>query len=305
LNLRIPELSGVIPDNGTIEGITFGRPRIGHLREEGYSAVDMHYHTNHSDSPTTVRSTLKLARRMGVGVAITDHNAISGYQEAISMDTDVLIIPGIEVSSADGPHILLYFYRPRDMCDFYRKHVEPYKRKSPYLAIRMDSMDIVERAEGYGCVRVAAHPYGYLLFNKGLQKCVEAHYLEQEILEKFEGVEVVCGGMTRPLNIKAGELAERFGKGRTGGSDGHLLHDLGSVVTCAPSDNAEEFLGDIVERRSVVQGLEKTNLRKGAMGMIVATKYIRYTLPSLRIHYEQNVPRVRHFFKGLSGQKKP
>lgn len=304
LNVAVPVERGMMDKWDGIEGVRFERPDLERLHREGYSMVDMHFHTNHSDSPTRVRSAIKLARRMGIGVAITDHNTISGYQEALSFADDVLLIPGMEVSAADGPHILLYFYRPRDMCDFYRRHVQPYKRKSPYLAIRLDSNEIADRAEGYGCVRVAAHPYGYLLFNKGLQKCIEAHYLEQEILEKFEGVEVLCGGMTHALNIKAGQLAERFGKGRTGGTDGHLLYELGGVVTCGPSDNAEDFLGDIVERRSIIVGKEKGPLQKGVMGTVVAAKYLRYTVPSLQIHYEQNAPRIRHYLDWKTNNRK-
>lgn len=263
------------------------------LREEGQTAVDMHFHTNHSDSPTTIRSLLRYAHKLGTGVAITDHNQISGVLEAYKAKSDVLIIPGMEVSAADGPHILLYFYDLGAMVEHYERHVKPYKSKSPYLAIKLDSQEIVDRASGYDCVRVAAHPYGYLLFNKGLQKCIDAQYLEQEILESFEGVEVICGGMTRSLNVKAGKLAEKFTKARTAGTDGHLLGDLGNVVTVGPSDDVEGFLGDVVERRTVAMGREKNALKKATMGTVVMTKYIRYTVPSLRIHYEQNMPRVR------------
>jgi predicted metal-dependent phosphoesterase TrpH len=269
------------------------------IAEEGPAAVDMHFHTNHSDSHTTVAAALRRAKRLGVGVAITDHNTISGSEEAYLSGSGVLVVPGIEVSAADGPHILLYFYDLDSMRDYYERHVRPYKRSSPYLAIGLDTSEIVRRSAGYSCVRVAAHPYGYLFFNKGLQKCIEARYLEQSILERFDGVEVMCGGMTRKLNDRAAALAERFLKGRTGGTDGHLLHDLGNVVTVGPSEDLDGFLGDVVERRSKVVGKEKTNLQKTVMGSVVMTKYIRYTLPSLRIHYEQNAPRARRLLRDL------
>ncbi len=99
--------------------------------------------------------------------------------------------------------------------------------------------------------------------------------------------------MTRSLNVKAGKLAEKFTKARTAGTDGHLLGDLGNVVTVGPSDDVEGFLGDVVERRTVAMGREKNALKKATMGTVVMTKYIRYIVPSLRIHYEQNMPRVR------------
>ncbi|MDW5564271.1 MAG: PHP domain-containing protein [Methanomassiliicoccus sp.] len=281
------------------DGIFRERITAERIAEEGPTAVDMHFHTNHSDSHTTVTSALRRAKRLGLGVAITDHNTISGSEEAYRAGSGTLIVPGIEVSAADGPHILLYFYDLDNLREYYEKHVRPFKRSSPYLAIELDSWDIVRRSEGYNCVRVAAHPYGYLLFNKGLQKCIEARYLEQEILEHFDGIEVMCGGMTRKLNDKAAALAERFLKGRTGGTDGHLLHDLGNVVTVGPSDDLDGFLGDVVERRTRAIGREKTTVQKTVMGSVVMTKYIRYTIPSLRIHYEQNAPRALRFLRDL------
>ncbi len=274
------------------------------IEEEGPAGVDMHFHTNHSDSPTTVQAALRLARKRGIGLAITDHNTITGAEEAYRSRGEVLVVPGMEVSAADGPHILLYFYDLGSMQEYYKHHVAPFKGKSPYLAIGLDSWEIVRRAAGYNCVKVAAHPYGYLLFNKGLQKCIEAHYLEQEILEHFDGVEVLCGGMGRALNDKAADLAERFLKGRTGGTDGHLLYELGKVVTIAPSQDLEGFLEDVVERRTRAMGREKNSLQKGLMGTVVASKYIRYTVPSMRVHYEQNAPRVRRFCRRLVSRKK-
>ncbi len=99
--------------------------------------------------------------------------------------------------------------------------------------------------------------------------------------------------MVRNLNIKAADLALAFEKGITGGSDGHLLRDLGNVVTCTHAEDVDGFLTDIMQRRSMVIGREKNFMLKCAMGSVVLTKYIKYTAPSLRIHYEQNMPRVK------------
>jgi len=286
------------------QGIYREQPTRKRIDQLGGTAVDMHFHTNHSDSPTTVKRVLSRAQRLRIGVSITDHNSISGVEEAFQRKSGALVIPGIEVSAIDGPHILLYFYDLKDLQDYYRFHVRPFKGKSPYLAIDLDSWDIVGRAAEYSCVKVAAHPYGYLMFNKGLQKCIEAHYLEQEILELFDGVEVLSGGMSRSLNDKAAVLAERFSKGRTGGTDGHLLIDLGQVLTVGPSNDVEGFLRDIVERKSTALGREKNILQKGFTGTVVTTKYFRYTIPSLHVHYKQNAPRVRRYLDRLTSSRK-
>jgi hypothetical protein len=274
------------------------------IAAEGPTAVDMHFHTNHSDSPTTVEGALRRAKKSGIGLAITDHNTISGVEAALRKSDGVMVVPGVEVSAADGPHILLYFYDRGSMREYYERHIAPFKGPSPFLAIKLDSRDIVERAAGYNCVKVAAHPYGYLLFNKGLQKCIEARYLEQEVLELFDGVEVLCGGMTRALNDKAAVLAQRFLKGRTGGTDGHLLNDLGKVVTVGPSTDLEGFLGDVVERRTKVVGKEKNIPQKVVMGSAVVVKFLPYTIPSIKVHYQQNAPRVRRYLLDRRSRKK-
>ena len=280
-----------------VQKIIFENPDIEQINRLGLNAVDMHYHTNHSDSPTRVKAALKLAKQKGFGIAITDHNQISGVIEAYEMKTDVLVIPGMEISAREGPHILVYFYTIPELKEFYEKHIQKNKRKSPYLAIALTTQEIVEKTEEYNCLTVAAHPYGYLLFNRGIQKCIEGEYLNQEIIGYFDAIEVICGGMVRNQNVKAAKLAVTFEKGITGGTDGHLLKDLGNVVTCSQADDAEGFLTDIQRRRSLVIGREKNILLKNAMAMVVLTKYIKYTVPSLRIHYEQNMPRVRRMWK--------
>ena len=277
--------------------VRFEEPDLPRLLSQGYSAVDMHYHTCHSDGSSSINSVLKHAWRKGCGVAITDHNAVSGVREAVNADSGVMIVPGIEVSSADGPHILLYFYTVSDLEHFYRRHIHENKRKSPCLAIYLDSEAIMERSREYNCVRVAAHPYGYLMFNKGVQRCIDRCYLPPAFIEEFDGVEVLCGGMSREMNMMATELSEGKNLGRTAGTDGHLLNDLGTVVTCSKAQDVDGFLSDVVKRRNIVVGKEKGALAKGATGTALMSKYLKYAVPSLMIHYEQNAPRPAHAYR--------
>lgn len=256
----------------------------------------MHMHTDHSDAALTVERALKKAREEGFGIAVTDHNEISGSLKAFSSAQGDVVVPGIEVSAADGPHILAYFYSPSDLEDFYDRHVAPHKRSSPWLAIRSDTPKIVEALSKYSCLTVAAHPYGYLMFNKGLQKCIDLEYLPQEIVDGFEGFEVLCGGMAHALNLKAVELAERKGKCFTGGTDGHIISDVGSVVTCAKASSHEEFLQEVEARRNLVIGKEKDPFQKVATGTMLLGKHSKYFFPSMQVHFEQNAPRIKHYF---------
>jgi predicted metal-dependent phosphoesterase TrpH len=280
------------------EKVQFERPKVQQIRDSGFHAVDMHFHTNHSDAYTTVRSALALAKRRGVGLAITDHNTASGALEASRMQTGVLLIPGMEISVEDGPHILLFFYDLAEMVEFYHREIERRKGKSPYLATTLSTEDLLECTSRYNCVRAAAHPYGYLVFNRGVAKCVEKGYLGQETLSRFDALEVLNGGMTRTLNRKASDLAVKLGLGLVGGTDGHILRDLGRVLTCAESADVDGFLSDIVHRQTFVVGHEKNLIDKGLTAALLMTRYVPYTGSSLVVHYRQNLPRIQRFLRG-------
>jgi len=284
------------------EKVRFEVPDLAQMRKEGLTAVDMHFHTNHSDGHVSVRQVLSKARRTGFGLAVIDHNVISGSLNAFQERGDLLIVPGMEVSAFDGPHILTYFYSPGDLEDFFRRHIEPNRQGSPWLAIKLGTQEIIDRAESYNCVTIAAHPYGYLLFNKGLLKCIEGKYLPIEIAKRFDGFEVICGAMTHGVNLKAMKLAEERNMSFTGGTDGHLLSDAGEVVTCAPEGTLEGFLDAVASRRNLVIGYEKGPLRKIATGVVVMTKHSRYFVPAMAINYQQNAHRVKHYIRRLRNQ---
>jgi predicted metal-dependent phosphoesterase TrpH len=281
------------------EKVRFEVPDLIQLRNEGLTAVDMHFHTDHSDGRVRVHQVLAKARRAGFGLAITDHNVISGSLHAFQERGDLLIVPGMEVSAFDGPHILTYFYSPGDLEDFFGRHIEPNRQGSPWLAIKLGTREIIDRTDSYSCVTIASHPYGYLLFNKGLQKCIEGKYLPPEIMKRLDGLEVICGSMTHSLNVKAMKLAEERTMSFTGGTDGHMLSDVGGVVTCAPEDTLEGFLDAVESRRNVVVGYEKGTLEKIATGTVAMTKHSRYFLPAMAINYQQNAPRMMHYFRRL------
>jgi hypothetical protein len=286
------------------EKVRFEVPDLARLRNEGLKAVDMHFHTDHSDGKASVQQVLAKARGAKFGVAIIDHNVISGSLQAFRERGDLLIVPGMEVSALDGPHLLTYFYSPKDLEDFFRRHIEPNRQGSPWMAIKLGTQDVIDRTQSYNCVTIAAHPYGYLLFNKGVQKCIEGRYLPPETMKSLDGLEVICGGMTHALNVKAMKLAEERSMSFTGGTDGHMLSDLGGVVTCAPVDTLEGFLHAVVSRRNVVIGYEKGTLKKVATGFAVMSKHSRYFLPAMAIHYRQNAPRLRHHIRQMRERRK-
>ena len=79
------------------------------------NAIDLHVHSTYSDGTLTPAELLKLAEARGLSAfALTDHDATNGLDEilALSADSPVEVIPGIEITSAipgKDIHILGYY----------------------------------------------------------------------------------------------------------------------------------------------------------------------------------------------------
>lgn len=272
--------------------IFFTKPNTVLLDSIGLMSVDMHFHTRFSDSYTTVHNLLKRAWNKRVGVAITDHNTISGSLKAYDNAKDVMVIPGIEVSCMEGPHMLFYFYNMGELREFYVRFVEPRKQGNPYMAINATAKEILDASKGYNCIRGAAHPFGYSISNCGLSKAVSKRYVDETIFNDIDSMEVICGAMNRRLNMKAQGRCMELGKAFTGGTDGHTLLELGRVVTCSYAHDTESFLNNILKKKNYVIGREATLLPKGNVLPSVVSKHMRYMIPSLMVQYQINKQRV-------------
>jgi hypothetical protein len=66
----------------------------------------------------------------------------------------------------------------------------------------------------------------------------------------------------------------------------------------------DEFLDAVTKHRNFVVGKEKSLAGKSLMGALIAPRYIQYLLPSLAIHYEQNMPRLQRFILRMKSSKK-
>jgi predicted metal-dependent phosphoesterase TrpH len=262
-------------------------------------AVDMHVHTSHSDSRIRVPDLLRYAERLHIGVAITDHNEIGGVLEAYRNPPRIPVIPGIEVSAAEGPHILLYFATVDELESFYSDHILGNRGGNPFMAVRLSTEEVLDRAGMYSCLRVAAHPFGYAVLNRGLLKCIGNGTLPERLASRVDAFEVICGGMGRRLNRKAAGYAERKGTGITAGSDAHLLRSVGTVLTLARAAGIGEFLGCVRNAKVRVAGRGAGPLERGLTAGVIGAKFLPYTIPSLRVHYWQNAPRFRASLRRL------
>ncbi|TMK91732.1 MAG: PHP domain-containing protein [Actinobacteria bacterium] len=79
---------------------------------------DLHTHSTFSDGTATPAENVALARERGLeGIAVTDHDTMDGWGEALAAasDSDLRIVPGVELSAEhDGAslHVLGYWVDP-------------------------------------------------------------------------------------------------------------------------------------------------------------------------------------------------
>ena len=281
--------------NNNVQGdtIRYSAPDIPQLISEGYCPVDMHLHTTHSDGMTKISDLLTYAKNRNIGVAITDHNEISGSLDALSHSFDLLIIPGMELETEEGPHLLFYFYTSGDMEDFFQIFSQKRMEHTPGFFRNLPVIDCLHLAEQFDCLRIAAHPYGYYGINRGVLKCVEKEMLPG-VLNHIDGIEVICGGMIQSLNQRAITYAHDHSIPFTGGSDAHILSDVGNVVTAVKADSTDEFLDGIRKRKNIVVGKPGSYIAKGATAGVIAWSFVPYSFTKLGAHYSVHKRRTSH-----------
>jgi len=163
---------------------------------------DLHVHSSHSgDSKNRIEEVLDACAGMGLsGVAIMDHNSLEGSRYALSLKReDVLIIPGMEISSAQG-HILAYNVQeevPREL----------------------EVAETIDLIRDQGGIAVAAHPYRMW---SGLGE-------EVTVANDFDAIEIHNGRSTYTHNDLAAKLAVQLCKPFTAGSDSHEPSTVGKA----------------------------------------------------------------------------
>ncbi len=233
--------------------IIFEKPPLSILNNS-YTVVDLHVHSRFSDGFNSISAIAEKARRLGIGIAVTDHNTIEGAVE-ISRHKDIFSIPGIEITAKEGAHVLAYFYTLQDLIKFYETEISPWLGKSLMASCALSMEAVVSSVRKHGGVVVFPHPYGAAftsvcnpIFSKSRQEA---------LLGMADGIEVINGGNVHRWNMKAAELGVNLGSGLTAGSDGHNLFQMGSAVTCAACRKSrKDFLNAIKQKETWTIGKE-------------------------------------------------
>lgn len=239
--------------------IIFEKPKLDILTKENV-VVDMHFHTHYSDGLNSVEKVAEKARKLNIGIAITDHNEIRGAVE-IDRYKDILTIPGIEVTTAEGSHLLVYFYDIKSLKSYYKKHVRPAMGNGVMSSLSMTMETAIASARAYRCVVVFPHPYC-----AAYTGVCNLHFPAERLATLYEmvdGVEVINAGNINKWNLKCAVLGFNLNKAITGGSDGHHLKQMGRAVTFAACGKSRKaFLDAIKKRETKVVGKEIAFINK-------------------------------------------
>jgi len=179
--------------------------------------ADLHIHTTYSPdasiNPKTIVNQL-YAHPYIKAIAITDHNTTKGYHKVRKLASayeDILIIPGIEVSTTEGDIIILGITEP------------PPRPWTPE--------NIINYTKQQNGITVAAHPYRAY----GLGDLAKNY--------DFDAIEILNGISTPQANKMAQKLAKTMGLPGVAGSDAHRVDEMWAVYTeVQASSNTEEIL---------------------------------------------------------------
>jgi len=183
--------------------------------------IDLHCHSWFSgDGVSSPEDLIKSARKKGLnGFALTDHNTSDGWhylvQQKLAREDgqpvdDFLIIPGVEVTTAEG-HLLCLGV------------VLPYLKGRP-------AAEVCKMVHALGGVAIPPHPYD--LFRAGIRESV-LDTLEIDALEVFNAATTL-----KRYNAMALRYATARGIPMTAGSDAHHEAAIGTAYTIL---NTEDF----------------------------------------------------------------
>ena len=196
--------------------------------------ADLHIHTTYSDDSAVTPKTLveRLAAHPSVKVAaLTDHNTVLGYgltRKLASDYPDILIIPGVEISTPQGDIVVLG------------------TEELPHEPWTVES--VVDFARENGSVSVVAHPYR----EYGMGDLARNY--------KVDAIEVINGASSPSANKLAQELARIMGLPGVAGTDAHQPEDLFTVYTEVQAGlSVEEIL------KALKKGLVKVSHARGSI----------------------------------------
>lgn len=187
--------------------------------------VDLHMHTKFSGdaiiSPKLIADQL-YAHPFIKGVAVTDHDTLQGYYQVRRLAgayEDVLVIPGIEVSTPQGHLTILGI-----------------EEDPTYPSTIWDVVDFARERAG---VIVVPHPYRQLGVGDVAKRI------------RADAIEVFNPRSTDGENRNAEQLAREMGFSRVAGSDAHKPEQMWTACTEVKAELNVDAVLDAIKRSMV------------------------------------------------------
>jgi len=201
---------------------------------------DLHCHTSHSsDSPSKIEEIIKIAKKRGVdGIAITDHNRT--YKGPLEID-GIRIIPGNEITVKGSRHLLAYFID---------KNIKP----------RMDAKKTILEVQKQGGFSVLAHPFRG--FSGWESKRPKKKRAIEEAMSVVDGIEVSNASDSGDARELALEMAKKFKKFQTAGSDAHIPGQIGFSVVEVKEHLTKENFKEMLKDAKIILRPESEDFRR-------------------------------------------
>ncbi|MEM3729051.1 MAG: CehA/McbA family metallohydrolase [Candidatus Bathyarchaeia archaeon] len=171
--------------------------------------IDIHVHTCYSyDGLIKPKELAIYAKRAGLnGIAITDHDRVDGALKLAKKVADLLVIPGIEVSSLEGHIIGLNIHE--------------------IVPKNLTAEETIDRIHSLGGLAIACHPKTFFKASFG-----------RKASKNFDAVEVLNASAFpfKRSTRQALEMAKNLGVPQVGGSDAHYAPEIGSAYTLVDAE---------------------------------------------------------------------
>lgn len=195
--------------------------------------LDLHVHTKYSrDGVSSPRKMVEAAKKKGLdGLAITDHNNVKGWKEAIetAKRLNLKLVPGEEIKVYSGGET-----RGELLCLFLQEGIK-----------KGELGEVLDRLKQQDAVIIVSHPFDpYRQFQN-----------VEEVARKVHGVE---GFNARSpfgeYNDQAVEFAKKHGLVTTAGSDAHIKWEVGNAWTEVQASSLEEARKLILQGKTTLHG---------------------------------------------------
>ncbi|WGI17319.1 PHP domain-containing protein [Methanonatronarchaeum sp. AMET-Sl] len=202
-----------------------------------YIRVDFHVHSEYSEDATgTIKEIIDSAEKQGLdAIAITDHDRIEGNIEAqeICKERELIVIPGIEVTTQDGHLIVLGINKKIESGLSVEKTIEIAKKENAFIIV----------------------PHLFHRYRHGIGQKID------KLKDKIDAVEVYNSRyITGIANARAKKYTKKNNIPIVAGSDSHIPAMVGRGVTKLDCEKTVEGIFEAVRSSQTEIELIKTPL---------------------------------------------